>query len=61
MRHVEGKRRGGHRVLVGKAKGRRQLERPRCRCITLKLIFKKLAGVTDCIDLAQERGQEGDF
>ena len=49
--------RGGHRVLGGKADGRRPLERPRCRWVILKLIFKKMTGVIDCIDLAQERGR----
>jgi hypothetical protein len=31
MRHVEGKRRGGHRVLVGKSEGKRSLRRHRLR------------------------------
>jgi hypothetical protein len=53
--------RGGHRVLVGKVEGRRSLERPRCRWITLKLIFKKLMGIIDCIDLAQDRGRRETF
>jgi hypothetical protein len=48
---------GGHRILVGKSEGRRSLERPRCRWITLKLIFKTLVGVMECIDLAQFRGR----
>jgi hypothetical protein len=49
--------RGGHRVLVGEAEGRRPLERPRCIWIILKLIFKKLTGVMHCIVLALDRGR----
>jgi hypothetical protein len=31
MRHVEGKRRGAYRFLVGKPEGKRPLRRPRLR------------------------------
>jgi len=48
---------GGHRVLEGKAEGRRPLERPGCKWFTLKCIFKKLLGVMECTNLALDRGR----
>jgi hypothetical protein len=49
-------RRGAYSVLVGKPEERRALGRPRHRWkIILKLIFEKLDGSMDWIDLAQDR------
>jgi hypothetical protein len=52
-----GKRRGVHRVLVGKPKGTRQLARLRRRWVdNIKMDFQEVAcGGMDWIDLAQDR------
>jgi hypothetical protein len=36
-----GKRRGAHRILLGKPDGKKSLEKPRLRWMILKCIFKK--------------------
>ena len=46
------KTRGAYRVLVGKSKGKRPLERPRCRWEdNIKEVFKKYDWDVDWIDL----------
>jgi hypothetical protein len=53
-----GERRGGYRILVGKAEDRRTLGRPGVDGrVILKWIFERLdgAGGVDWIDLAQDR------
>jgi hypothetical protein len=51
-----GERKGAYSVLVGKLMERDHLEDPAIdRRVVLKLIFKKLVGSMDWIDLAQDR------
>ena len=50
-----GKRRDAYRALVGKPEGRNRLEDPGAdERIILKLIFERLVGGIDWIDLAQD-------
>jgi hypothetical protein len=54
-----GEKRNAYRVLVGKAEGKRPLERPRCRWednIKMDLKEKRWGGM-DWIHLAQDRDQ----
>jgi len=48
--HVDfiGQNRDGHRVLVGKPDGKRELARPRCRRIILERIWTKSGRRLDC-------------
>jgi hypothetical protein len=54
-----GEKQNAYRILVGKPEGRRQLGRPRRRCVdNIKIDLREIGwdGV-DWIDLAQDRGQ----
>jgi hypothetical protein len=52
-----GEERGVHRVLVGKPKGKRPLERPRRRWKNnIKMVFQEVGeGCGDWIELVQDR------
>jgi hypothetical protein len=55
-------RRGAYRVWFGDLRERDHLEDQRVDWgVILKLIFKKWDGVTDWIDLAQDRTDDGYF
>jgi len=51
-----GERRGVHRLLVGKAEGRRPLGRPRCRWEgNIKMDLREVGGDGDWMELAEDR------
>jgi hypothetical protein len=57
MQHVWGEKRGVYRVLVGKPKGKKPLERPRCRWEDNIKMDRQEVGREgmDWIELAQDR------
>jgi hypothetical protein len=52
-------KRNAYRILVGMPKGKRPLERPRCRWVdNIKMDLKEIGwGGMDYIDVAQDRDQ----
>jgi hypothetical protein len=54
-----GKTRNAYRILVGNPKGKRPLERPKCRWVdNIKMDLQEMGcSGTDWIDVAQDRDQ----